>query len=218
MRVKDYKPGEIIRVAGMEWVVLNPKHKTGGTLCVLKDILEYRPFSENDVEGCNNWAVSTIREHLNKYFILGMPDIKLNEVTTSLTSDDGMSDYGKTKDTVFLLSAKQYRKYRKYVPDVNDSWWLITPTTCDCNNSSAMRYVVPYGMISDTFACYTGVGVRPAVVFHKSVSVDAEDVTALMDTTRRNLREMLMAVGNATDSIINILDAIQNKVESEEGD
>lgn len=61
---------------------------------------------------------------------------------SDLTADDGMTDYGTTTDKIALLSDSLYRKYRQYIPLVDDWCWTLTPWTCNPSNSCVVRVII----------------------------------------------------------------------------
>jgi hypothetical protein len=165
----------------------------------LKDILEERAFSDNDDDGCNNWSNSSLRERLNGTFYNEL-GLELEEHTSDLTSDDGMTDYGTSKDYVFLLTADDYRKYRKFIPDAYDWWWLITPWTCNSSYSYTVRIVLTDGTLSNYYAHGGGIGVRPACVFSQFVICDDDDSNS---TGKENIVAKLDRVQALLDEIKN---------------
>lgn len=188
--IKEVEAGKIVKVAGVEWVVLD--HIEGkGTLCLMKDILEERAFHEDDNEFCNNWANSTLREWLNSEsgFAGRLMTARLAKMMVDLTSDDGMKDYGTTEDYIFLLSADQYRKYRQYIPNADDWWWLVTPWSCNSAYSCRVRRVHTGGTLDSNRACLGGSGVRPALVFDESVIEDDDNSAERSEAAMKNIEE-----------------------------
>lgn len=224
IKVMEVTAGKTVKVAGMNWVVLD--HIKGkGTLCLMEDILEERAFHNEDKEGCNNWANSSLRQYLNSEFAARLQGISLAEMEVDLTSDDGMTDYGKTKDYIALLTADQYRKYRSLIPEADDWWWLATPWTCISANSDSVRYVYTNGALDDGDACHGGGGVRPALVFKESViadddnpaersEADIKDWKEVEETAVKalaELSEMADTIESYKDTITDLLNSIRDK-------
>lgn len=50
--------------------------------------------------------------------------------TVDLVADNGDRAYGTVKDTVFILTCDEYRKYRDYIPYYDSFIWTSTPWYC----------------------------------------------------------------------------------------
>lgn len=224
IKVMEVTAGKTVKVAGMNWVVLD--HIEGkGTLCLMEDILEERAFHNKDKEGCNNWANSSLRQYLNSEFAARLLDRQLAEMEVDLTSDDGMTDYGKTKDYIALLTADQYRKYRSLIPEADDWWWLATPWTCNSAYSYYVRCVNTNGTLYNHYAYYGYYGVRPALVFKESViadddnpaersEADIKDWKEVEETAVKalaELSEMADTIESYMDTITDLLNSIRDK-------
>lgn len=224
IKVMEVTAGKTVKVAGMNWVVLD--HIEGkGTLCLMEDILEERAFHNEDEEGCNNWANSSLRQYLNSEFAARLLDRQLAEMEVDLTSDDGMTDYGKTKDYIALLTADQYRKYRSLIPEADDWWWLATPWTCNSAYSYRVRNVITNGTLTSTGAYFGSIGVRPALVFKESViadddnpaersEADIKDWKEVEETAVKalaELSEMADTIESYKDTITDLLNSIRDK-------
>lgn len=168
--------GKTVNIGGIIWNVL-AHNENGGTLCVAADIVEYKPF---DRENNNNWAESSLREELNSAFLealceemkaQGLDPEAIMEHEQDLTADDGLKDYGTSKDKVFLLTEEQYRQYRQYMKKLEDWWWLIT---ADSPVNHFARDVRTDGTLNRSNAYYGGYGVRPACEFSSSILINEE--------------------------------------------
>ncbi len=223
IKVMEVTAGKTVKVAGMNWVVLD--HIEGkGTLCLMEDILEERAFHDNQTEDCQNWANSSLRQYLNSEFSARLLDRQLAEMEVDLTSDDGMTDYGKTKDYIALLTADQYRKYRSLIPKA-DYWWLTTAWTCIPSQYFDVRNVGANGVIYRDNACYGGVGVRPTLIFKESViadddnpaerseadSKDWKEVEKTVVKALAELNEMSETIESYNDTITDLLNSIRDK-------
>jgi hypothetical protein len=168
MRLRDVERGKTVTIAGREWDVLG--EESGGTLCLRHNIIGKREF---DVQNRNNWKETTLRKYLNTDFLQELEKNGVEPLAhiSDLTTDDGLDDYGTIEDKVFLLTADQYRKYRKYISPEKDCWWLLT------GDSTINHYV--RNVFTDGTGNYTGAhngpyGVRPACVFPSSIHVGEE--------------------------------------------
>lgn len=209
IKVMEAAAGKTVKVAGMMWVVLD--HIEGkGTLCLMEDILEERAFHDEDNEGCNNWADSSLREYLNSEFAARLLDRQLAEMEIDLTSDDGMKDYGKTKDYIALLTADQYRKYREFIPNADDWWWLATPWTCNSANSYNVRGVLTGGTLSNSGAYLGYRGVRPALIFKESVIADDDNPAERSEADIKDWKEVEESATKALAELDEMADSIES--------
>ena len=99
---------------------------------------------------------------------------------SDLTADNGMTDYGTATDKIALLSDGLYRKYRQFIPLVDDWCWTLTPWTCNPEYTAYVRNVGSSGELRYDSAYYGGRGARPLCYLESSifVSVPYDDETA----------------------------------------
>ena len=158
--------GDEFQLAGTTWKILNIAGE--GYVCLAESIGN-KEFDSDD----NNWATSKLRSYLNKEFLEKL-EKEIGEGNVlgferNLLSLDGQTEYGSCTDKVSLLTVDEYRKYRKYIPNANKWWWLISPWSTPCNDySSTVTVVSLSGVISNN--CYSGDGgVRPFCIFSTSI-------------------------------------------------
>ena len=156
-KLKEIKPGEVFTYAGYEWIKLEQEG-----LCLMKDILEERAFDKES----NDWRESGLREYLNNYFYETLTDYDAEEkdflmIETDLTADDGMKDYGTSKDLISLMTADLYRMNRHLLKPLESWWWLATPHSCLASDSYYVRHVYSSGMLGHINAYNDDYGVRP---------------------------------------------------------
>lgn len=173
--VKNAEVGSFILYAGIEWVVLEQTKK--GALLLAKHRLFDRAF---DTDECNNWSKSSLRKELNNFNDKGMQrgferteNINKNDLVEferDLTTDDGITNYGKCKDYLSLITCEEYRKYRKLIPNADDWWWTATGDSLVC--SYYVRIVYSFGTLDDNNAYYGGSGVRPLCVLKSETEVE----------------------------------------------
>lgn len=162
--------GEIINVAGIEWIVLDKR--ANSILCLTKNFVYNRAnFDDNT----NNYAKSEIRKKLQDEVLPKITNAigedALSEVWIDLTSDDGLDDYGDATGKIGLLTADMYQKYNRIIEKykVNYWWWLATPwTTTHRGNSSIVRVVCYDGALFDC-DCNSNYGVRPFCIFKSNI-------------------------------------------------
>ena len=160
--------GDEFQLAGTTWKILNIAGE--GYVCLAESIGN-KEFDSDD----NNWATSKLRSYLNKEFLEKL-EKEIGEGNVlgferNLLSLDGQTEYGSCTDKVSLLTVDEYRKYRKYIPNANKWWWLISPWSTPCNDySSTVAVVSPSGYISNSL-CNHDDGVRPFCILKSHIFV-----------------------------------------------
>lgn len=161
--------GDEFQLAEVTWKILDIIDT--GYMC-LAEPMNNKKFDFDN----NNWKASSLRNYLNKEFLekieeeIGKGNVL--EFERNLLSLDGQTEYGTCIDKVSLLTIDEYRKYRKYIPNADKWWWLITPWSTPCNNQSvAVTVVTCSGDITDE--CY-GISnsIRPFCILNSNVFVE----------------------------------------------
>lgn len=166
--------GKAIELAGMEWLILDKTEK--GYLAILNGFDgKERTFDSNS----NNWISSKLRNELNTRFLKKITD-ELGEDAVigfdrDLLSLDGQTEYGHCEDKISLLTVDEYRKYRKFLPNIDKWWWLLTSWSTPANGYSTTNAVVsPSGNVN-SITCYNSGGVRPVCIFSSSIFESGND-------------------------------------------
>ena len=166
--------GKVIELAGMEWMILNKTED--GYFAILNGFDgKSRTFDSNS----NNWISSKLRNELNTRFLKKITDElgedAVIEFDRDLLSMDGQTEYGHCKDKISILTVDEYRKYRKFLPNMDKWWWLLTPWSTPANGYSTTSTVVSRsGSVSDgIYDCANGV--RPACIFSSSIFESGND-------------------------------------------
>ena len=175
--LKDTTPGDIVVVAGNPYTVLD-KDFQGGVFLLSKNILFEEAF---DKDNYNNWAASSLREHLNGDFLKELEEKigaeNILEFERDLTSDDGLKDYGTCKDKVSLITCDEYRGYRTVSKDdigLKDKWWWTATaySTPYSSNSYFARIVYTDGSLNYYNAYFGNYGVAPCLCLLSSLEVE----------------------------------------------
>ena len=171
--LSSLKPGEVFKKNGTEYIVCE-HFENGSTAIIRKECLE----DGMEFGDTNNWVESGIRKFLNGQYLknisddFGRDNILDHEV--DLLSLDGYDDYGRTTDKVSVLTVDQYRKYHKFIGNI-DRWnWLATPySTPSGTGASGVQIVCDGGYVRWSYsdACN---GVRPFFLLKSSISVSPE--------------------------------------------
>lgn len=139
--ITTLRPGEHFMFKNFEWVCLDPNHPDGGVLAIMatpwaKDVKFCPSDKFADEKGnWNNYRTSNVRGVLSDMANAVFGGTCLLAHTVDLVADNGDRAYGTVKDTVFILTCDEYRKYRDYIPHY-DSWvWTVTPWYCGDKDS-----------------------------------------------------------------------------------
>ncbi len=163
---KGLDVGKTFELAGARWKIIDITDT--GYVC-LADSIDNMEFDSKS----SDWKTSELRKYLNEEF-LKMVEAEIGagnlvEFERNLLSLDGQTEYGLCTDKVSLLTVDEYRKYRKYIPNANKWWWLITPCSTPCNDySGSVAVVAPSGYVGNSFCDGSG-GVRPFCIFSSSI-------------------------------------------------
>lgn len=171
--LSSLKPGEVFKKNGTEYIVCE-HFENGSTAIIRKECLE----DGMEFGDTNNWVESGIRKFLNGQYLknisddFGRDNILDHEV--DLLSLDGYDDYGRTTDKVSVLTVDQYRKYHKFIGNI-DRWnWLATPYSTPSGTGASCVLVV--NDCGDVYWDYSDgrYGVRPFFLLKSSISVSPE--------------------------------------------
>lgn len=164
--------GDTFKLAGLTWTILDITDK--GYMCLADRLEDSMKFDSES----NNWVGSKLREYLNTEFIEKITneigEENIISFNRNLLSLDGQNEYGNCKDKVSLLTVDDYRKYRRFIPNTDYWWWLITPWSTPCNTCKEIVAVVsPFGYFGINYCNYYD-GVRPACIFSSEI-FESED-------------------------------------------
>lgn len=196
-KLADLKQGGYFFYGGVQWVVLENDDKIGATLAIAAEPVFNRAFDE---ENRNDWRVSSLRRELNGPFFDALIAEGANRAAfldweSDLTADNGMTDYGTATDKIALLSDGLYRKYRQFIPLVDDWCWTLTPWTCNPEYTAYVRFINSSGVLNNNYA-YIGIrGARPLCYLESSifVSVPGEEDSA-GEERKKTIQEAAEAV------------------------
>lgn len=158
--ITTLRPGEHFMFKNFEWVCLDPNHPDGGVLAIMA-----KPWAK-DVKFCpsdkfadekgnwNNYRTSNVRRILSAMANAVFEKERLLPHTIDLVADNGDRAYETVKDTVFILTCDEYRKYRDYIPYYNNCIWTATPWFCgDEDSDTGCAAIVRSVDISSRFGC-----------------------------------------------------------------
>lgn len=193
-------PSSVINYGGLDCIVLDVEQDR--ILVLAKESIGNMPFDEGN---SNNFPKGTLCKYLNGEFIKklkanGADTSALIPTTIDLTSDDGLKDYGKTTQKIFLLTCDMYRKYRSVIPNLDDWWWLATAYSTESNGYAYFaRRVYSDGSLYYYNACNGNSGVRPAFYLKSSI-LESLSPSLSEFTTEELLREVLRRNAESTET------------------
>lgn len=166
--------GKTIELDGMEWLILDKAEK--GYFAILNEFDGKERTFDSD---SNNWISSKLRNELNTCFLKKITDElgedEVIEFDRDLLSMDGQTEYGHCKDRISILTVDEYRKYRKFLPNMGEWWWLLTPWSTPANDYSTTNTVVSHSGFIDYNFCINEFGVRPVCIFSSSIFESGND-------------------------------------------
>ena len=174
--ITTLRPGEHFMFKTFEWVCLDPNHPDGGVLAIMaepwaKDV-KFCP-SDKFVDESGNWndyRTSNVRGILSDMANAVFEKNSLLVHTVDLVADNGDRAYGTVKDTVFILTCDEYRKYREFIPHYVIPIWTATPWCCgnkysDVGIANVVLFVNAVGWVGSHRA-HCGAAVAPACVLN----------------------------------------------------
>lgn len=158
--ITTLRPGEHFMFKDFEWVCLDQNHPDGGVLAIMatpwtKDVKFCPSDKFADEKGnWNNYSTSNVRGILFDMANAVFEKKSLLLHTVDLVADNGDRAYGTVKDTVFILTCDEYRKYREFIPHYNSWIWTATPWFCgDEDSDTGCAAIVRSVDISSRFGC-----------------------------------------------------------------
>ena len=169
VKLSDVQVGEVIKIGGYEFIVL--EHSKETTAVILKGFLH-----DSETFGSNNkYTGSNVDELCDEFGkeiekLVGEDNLMLH--TVDLTSNDGLKDYGKVERKMSLLTAELYRRYVEILDKykLDKWWWLSTPWSTPTHGYEAsVLCVSPSGNFN--FSYYCNLGVRPFCILKSNIFV-----------------------------------------------
>lgn len=202
----SYKPGDIITIKGTEFAVLDvEKGAANGRdklFVLLKEPFGSTPFSTDG----NDYTESKLLYEAGRWyseFVSGLNEELIFQREISLLTVDGRGNYG----IVYLLAAPltfdEWRKYSRYIPDCEKSYWLAT------GDGATGRYGVDaalFGFPNGTWGsgiCSNTYAVRPALVVSEEL-IDAPKDDGLSKYSTMELLQKLAErekMGGGADNV-----------------
>lgn len=175
-----YEPGDIVTLAGTEFVVLDVERR--GSLPDSLFLLALEPVGASEFGSSNNYAESDLKKAVDKWLEdMGKRDLDNAKLITreiDLTTLDGSGCYGKLSVKAAPLTLDEAREYADIIPNAERWCWLATgwsdPSKSDGNYALCVSSNGDWG----NDYCSVSGGIRPAL---KAPSILFEDSEAGLD-------------------------------------
>ena len=112
-------------------------------------------------------------------------------IETDLTADDGLKDYGTSKDKISLMTADLYRKNKHLLKPTEDWWWLATPNSCLASHANYVRSVTSLGILGNDNSSNGGYGVRPLCYLSSETLVSLPGEEKEEEAKEMNITELI---------------------------
>lgn len=160
------KPGDIITIEGTEFAVLDVEKGAANGKDKLFVLLK-EPTDITTFGATNDYGDSVLRKKVNewskKYEAAAYDDLIYSREVSLLTMD-GRENYGNVHFLAAPLTFDEWRKYSRYIPDCEKSYWLATGDgTTGRYGVDAAMLVYPNG-VWGSGNCSDMHAVRPALV------------------------------------------------------
>ena len=198
MNSVSHKPGDIVKLAGIDFVVLDNLEDDDLFLLAVNNQGESR-FGDS-----NNYAESDLKEAVDEWLYRLTEKIEekhgggsdfIKHRTIDLMTLDGYKGYGKLEVAAAPLTLDEYRKYADIIPNGDDWSWMATGWGRPGNGGAAYAWSVnSHGDYGNGGCSYSG-GIRPALVLSSSLfdsekkEADLTEVStdALINELRRRI-------------------------------
>ena len=192
--MSKYNPGDIVTIKGTEFAVLDVEEGTakGGKdklFVLLKEPVGVTMFSSDG----NDYTKSKLREAVGHWFREFTSDLN-NELIfsreISLLTMDGRKNYGNMHFLAAPLTFDEWRKYSRYIPDCEKSYWLAT------GDGATGRYGVDAALLVypngawGSGSCSNTYAVRPALVVSEELIDTPKDDGLSKYSTTELLQEL----------------------------
>lgn len=194
MKKISHKPGDIVKIAGTEFAVLDVQENAAlngedKLMVILKEPVCCAMFGE---DGNNNYARSVLREKTCEWFgqfAEGINRVYIYSREIDLTTMDGRENYGVLHPLVAPLTFDEWRRYSRYIPDCEEGSWLATGDGAPGRHGAECAlYVSSDGDWNSCF-CRDSWAVRPTLIVSSHLVEDEE-----RDLSRYTTEELLKEI------------------------
>lgn len=168
--VSNVATGQVVKYHGEPCIVL--EHRTAGTLLVTAAQIQ------SIFGSTNNFAVSSLREHLNGTFADDLTEGHADELIlreVDLTAINGSKEYGSCECKVAPLTFDEIRRFHGLLPNPESWEWSATPwsTPCVDEDDTWVMGLRTNGGVDDGDCAGAG-GSRPAFLIPSQYAVEVD--------------------------------------------
>ena len=199
----SHKPGDIVEIAGTEFVVLDPHMASSSDEEETLFVLAVDSVGSSQFGGNNNYSGSDLKKRVDDWMyrlsekLSGKTncDRFFKSRTLDLTTLDGHGKYGTLDVLAAPLTLDEARKYADVIPNPDEACWLATGWGGPEYFGSALALGVYTNGGWNVSGCSYSYGIRPALVISSflldSDESDLSDVSTddLMAEIRRRIDE-----------------------------
>ena len=160
--------GSVKRIGDREFIVL--EHTELGTAVITKDIVKRMEFGSTGDYTTSNVRSYCISDFYNE-MVKAIGEDKIIRHAVDLTADDG-TGIKTIEDSVSVLTTERYRRYRKFLKAMGESWWTATRVTSEVSNYTGGVCFVDSDGILGWLDCGWSRGVRPFLILDSSLLVE----------------------------------------------
>lgn len=186
-----HEPGDIVTLAGTEFVVLDVEHR--GTLPDSLFILAKNTVGNSNFGRFNDYEDSDLRMAVEEW-LKGMEKkgLDLDRIIPreiDLTTLDGCTLYGKLDVKAAPLTLDEARRYASRIPNADSWYWLATGWSGPLKGDKGHAlYVDSDGDWSLNYCSYSN-GIRPALKIPSDLLLDSADKPDLSEVPTDTLLE-----------------------------
>ena len=167
--------GEIVKIAGWDFIVVNQNTWENETSLLSKDLLlENMRFGDN-----TNYMESNVKDELKKEILPKIEDAvgknNICTIPTDFTAVNGINEYGSTNNLqIRPLTFEEVREFAEFIPneDLKDYYWTCTPwSTKGRGYEKSMSVVSPSGDFLNCHYYDYNLGVRPFCILKSNIFV-----------------------------------------------
>lgn len=186
-----YEPGDIVTLAGTEFVVLDVERR--GSLPDSLFLLALESVGASEFGSSNNYAESDLKKAVDKWLEdmgkRGLDNAKLIPREIDLTTLDGSGCYGKLSVKAAPLTLDEAREYADIIPNAERWCWLATGWSCPSKSAGDYALCIDSSGVWRSYDCSLSCGIRPALKIPADLLSDPVDKPDLSEVSTDTLLE-----------------------------
>lgn len=160
--------GSIKKIGSREFIVL--EHTEQGTAVIAKDFVKRMGYGFT-----GDYETSDVRSYcINDFYNEMVKAVGAENIirhTVDLTADDG-TGIGTVEDFVSILTTERYRRYRKFLKAMGETWWTATRVTAEVSGYTCHVCCVRSSGFLIWYGCDRTRAVRPFSILDSSLLVE----------------------------------------------